>query len=302
MTLYYNGVDITDAVEIVEATNTDACGGRCDCLDIAFAKPSHWYAWQPNTDDVIRLEHNGYDTGDMYVSAFFPEAGLFKITAFSIPQKARTRRWQAFRNMKLKDIVYACASECGMSYGLYGIDGNIRYPFILRRNEGAAAFLSRLCAYEGAVLKCVNGKIAVIGIEYAQKRDAIRGWELTSDTDGVTYTRRSDNRVRCMIVRSPDGDAKALDVNAEKGIERIANAPASCAADAGRWARGLLLSNNRKAETLTVDSVLDTGITAMQRIDVDSSTDMSGSWTVDEVTHDFMGGTTSVTLCRSVTL
>ena len=232
MTLYYNGVDITDAVEIVEATNTDACGGRCDCLDIAFAKPSQWYAWQPNTDDVIRLEHNGYDTGDMYVSAFFPEAGLFKITAFSIPQKARTRRWQAFRNMKLKDIVYACASECGMSYGLYGIDGNIRYPFILRRNEGAAAFLSRLCAYEGAVLKCVNGKIAVIGIEYAQKRDAIRGWELASDTDGVTYTRRSDNRVRCMTVRSPDGDAKALDVNAEKGIERIATAPASCAARA----------------------------------------------------------------------
>ena len=301
MTLYYNGTDITDAVEISEATHHDVSGGRCDCLELTFANPTNWYAWGPKADDIIRFEHNGYSTGDMYVSAFFPEDATFKLTALSMPQKARVKRWQTFRNTKLRDIVYACAHECGMDYGIYGLDENIRYPFLLRRNEGAAAFLNRICAYEGAVLKCVSGKLAVIGINYAQGREPIRSWSFNATMKNVNYQKRSDAYVQQMIVRSPIGDAKIADPTVTNGVVRVSDAPAACAGDAGRWARGLLLGTNRKAESIMVDGMqFDPGVSAMQRVDIDSDTAMNGEWVIDEATHDFINNTTSVSLYRSV--
>ena len=301
MTLIYNGTDITDAVEITEAVSRDVSGGRCDCLELTFNNPTNWYAWGPKADDSIRFVHNGYDTGDMYVSAFFPEDGMFKITALSMPQKARVKRWQTFRNMKLRDVVYACATECGMGFGIYGLDENIRYPFLLRRNEGAAAFLNRICTYEGAVLKCVGGKLAVIGIAYAQSRDPIRTWSFDANTKSATYQKRSDAYVQQMIVRSPAGDARITDGSVNNGIVVVSDAPAACAGDAGRWARGLLLGANRKAESIIVDRMqFDPNVSAMQRVDIESNTDMNGEWIIDEATHDFVNATTTVALYRSI--
>ena len=70
---------------------------------------------------------------------------------------------------------------------------------------------------------------------------------------------------------------------------------------AGRWARGLLLHHNRRAETLRLQSELNAGLTAMARIDIESATDMDGAWIVDEVEHDMVDSRTTARLLRCLT-
>ncbi|MBO4299743.1 MAG: hypothetical protein J5998_13215, partial [Clostridia bacterium] len=71
-------------------------------------------------------------------------------------------------------------------------------------------------------------------------------------------------------------------------------------AQAGRWARGLLMSRNREAERLTVETELNAALSAMTRVDVAGGTDMDGKWIIDEAEHDLIGGSTRATMKRVV--
>ena len=71
-------------------------------------------------------------------------------------------------------------------------------------------------------------------------------------------------------------------------------------AQAGRWARGLLLTHNREAEEIRLETTLNTRLSAMARVDVNGGTDMDGNWIVDEAEHDLYNKTSSVRLLRVI--
>lgn len=280
----------------------DSSGGRCDSLKIQLENASSWYRWGPEEDDKIRIVHSGYDTGTLYLNTIFPQDGKYNILASSLPCAARRKESHSFTGRTLEQIIRFCAMRSGMNFAIYGIDGNTEIPYIHQESESAAAFLNRLLRMEGATLKCVNGRYAAIGILYAQRRTAEEAIRITPTSRSAEYL-RSGVTSKALTIRTPYANATATDKNVPGNHSRIVrnDIPARGNLQAGRWARGLLLTMNRECETLKVESGFNSNFTAMTRIDVSGGTAADGEWVIEEVEHDFINLTSTAVMHRCVT-
>lgn len=301
MELYYEGTDISDDVDISKCVHRDGSGGKCDLLEIEMENADAWYRWGPKRDDKIIAAMNGYQTGTLYLNAVLPENGKYRIWATSVPGSARRKSWKCYEGMKLGDILNTCAAECGMEGALYGLDTGIEYPFLLRRDESAPAFIARLMEWEGAAFKTVQGRFAGVSISYAQAMEASQSIEISADQAGVNYLRRDDMKLGGITLHTPFAESTAEDTDAPDGQhETYTHYPVRNAVQGGRWARGLLLTRNRRAETLSISSEFNAGLTALARVNIVSAADANGSWLVDEVEHDFIGGKSTAKLLRCI--
>jgi len=302
MILYYEGTDITGEADIKKCVYTDVSGGRRDLIDIEFEQSNKWFGWKPERDDTIRIVRGNFDTGILYVNTVLPEQGRYRIIATGAKSAARRAATASYENKTLGAIMRTCAGECGMDQGLYGIGAANIYPYIVRENEACTAFLDRLLIMEGGRLKCMNGKLRGIGIEYAQSQTATQCIKLDSTDFQAIYQRRNDMKCSGITVMSPFAKASAYDSSADSDNHPvITTLPAMDGAQAGRWARGLLLYHNRQAEELNISMEFNAGLTALARIDIESNTDADGEWVVDEVEHDLIGLTSKTRLMRSIT-
>lgn len=301
MEIYYQGTDITDMVQMNTCAIRDTAAGRCDSLELVFENAAGWYSWGPKEDDKILVSHNGYDSGVMYVNKILPEDGKYRILAASLPCAARAKGSASFRNKTVEEIIRACAMASGMEYQIFGIDPAAVIPYIEREEEGCAAFLYWLLALEGAVLKCINGNYTAIGLDYAQSLDAKQTVELSANQEGVRY-RCDGTTYKGVRIKTPYADAAARDTLVESNhiILTVSSLPALNDIQAGRWARGKLLSLNRQCESVVMKSEFNPGMTAMIRVDITGDTDASGEWLADEVEHDLIGLTTVTTLRRCI--
>ena len=83
----------------------------------------------------------------------------------------------------------------------------------------------------------------------------------------------------------------------------VSGTPARDAAQAGRWARGLLLHENTRHEKLSFETEFNPGYTAMTRIDVEDESDAAdaaGEWLIEEARHDFLERRSWVSMRRCV--
>ena len=301
MQLFYEGTDITRDVDVVKCVHRDVSGGRCDSIEIELENAAAWYRWQPQRDDILEVQMDGYSTGILFLNSVLPAAGKYRIIATSLPSAARRKAYAAYEGLQLADIAASCAAECGMNSALFGIDGDITYPYLMRQKEGAPAFLSRILQYEGAVLKALNGRLTAISIEYAQAMTAAQTIRISADQAGTHYLRRDDVKLAGITIKTPYANGGAEDVEASYGQHEVfTDYPAMDAAQAARWARGLLLCRNRTAEELTVGMEFNPGLTAMTRIDISSATDADGQWLIDEVEHDFFRRKSKARMLRCI--
>ena len=301
VTLIYEGIDITDSVLIAGCVHRDVSRSESDCLKLRLENAETWFRWGPKANDRIRVKRNGYDTGELYLNTVLPEDGSYVILATGMKCGAKQERFQTYRDMTLAQIMQLCAAECGMGARLYGVDGATLYPYLLREELSAPAFLEQLCACEGALLKCLDGDFVAIGIEYAQKLFAVQTLEVDMGQTGVRYMDRRDMRWAGVQILSPYASGSALDAAAGGQTRLFGDLPVQDDAQAKRWAKGLLLPHNRQAETLVVESPFNPGYTAAARVDVDGNDDVFGAWIIDEVEHDLIEGTSCARMLRSIT-
>ena len=101
---------------------------------------------------------------------------------------------------------------------------------------------------------------------------------------------------------SPFAKASAYDSSVDGDNQPVVTTlPALDGAQAGRWARGLLLNHNRQAEELNMSMEFNAGLTAFARIDIESDTDANGEWVVDETEHDLILLKSTARLFRCIT-
>lgn len=301
MRIYYEDREITEFVLPEACVYRDASHGKADTLEITFRRAASWHQWDPQMEDRIRILHGGCDTGEMFVDTIVPEGDRYRMIATSLPRSARRKAWECFRNVSLKTVMHRYAAECMMNESVWGADENTQYPFLMRENEGGAAFLNRLCEMEGLALKAWNRKWMAIDIITAQTLDTQSAIEIRPEQDGCRYIHQPGMKYSSLTIKSPWAEATARDANAAGGAPlTVGGLPAMDAAQAGRWARGLLLHHNRRADSLTVDSRINPGMTALVRVRVTGATCADGYWLVDEAEHDFVNDTTRTKMLRIV--
>lgn len=299
MEIFWNGSDITGFVRPIHCLHRDGGGGRSDGLEIEFFQAENWIKWDPRPDDQIEVKVKGYTTGTMYLNTTAVDKGKFRVHALAVPRAARVKESRCYEDKTLRDLMEGCAAECGMGWALWGLDELTRYRFLLREDESAPAFLSRVLQMEGAVLKSVNGKLAGIGLAWAQERSAARALYVRANNPGTRHIRQMDRAWSGLRVQGIDAVATARDVDVSGYHQPVmSELPAFDALSAGRWARGLLLCHNRQAEELSIEMGLSGELTSMARIDIEGGTKADGAWIVQEAEHDLFNAKSRVKLLR----
>ena len=301
MRLHWNGKDITDRVNIAGCVVRDYSGNKSDCLDLTLENAADWFRWGPEEDDEIVLTEGKYSTGRLFLGAVAPDGNRYRVLATSLPKAAGRRAWQSWNGTSLGAVFDACAAECGMEARIYGVSRDIPYAYLLRKQETAAGLLARVGEWEGMTVKAYDGVFRGIGITYAQERARAAAMSLDAEGGGAVYRNRPRVKWAGVEVRSPWAAASARDTAVTSGEIRVfPNLPARTVEQAGRWARGLLLSHNRTAETLEVSEKLNTDLLSMARADVTADGAMGGKWIIDEAEHDFVNETTRAVMYRVI--
>lgn len=299
MRLIYENVDITDAVQVKAATCCDCAGGVADALELRLENASDWYRWGAKAGDSIELRDQGYTTGRMTVDSIEPVDGDFVVTGCAMPAAAREKRYQSYEQVTLFELMHVCAKQIGLSAALYGVDGGARYRYLERQNETIPAFLTRLLMFEGAVLKCVGGKLAAIGIEWAEAREAVRALEVGSATLGFRYVRMEERCYAACQVRTPYGQGEAhRQGGGGCGTLYVQSAPVFTDAQAAAWAGNRLRMENRAHERIIWDMQFDPALTALCRVELGGLSATKGGWLVESAEHDFIRQTTKCVLLR----
>ena len=301
MQLFYEGRDITDYVDVRSCVFFDYAGEKLDTLVIELENATAWNRWKPQTDDRIEVRDGKYTTGRLYLSSPAPEDDRYKIIATSAPIAAKKRGWQSFEIKTLGEIFSVCAAACEMKYAFFGISPYISIPYIERENETYLQFLQRIMAMEGGTLKCINGKMTGISYSYAQDLTSKQTVQILSTGQGSTYYSRPDKAFRSLTIKTIFANAQAADSAVVRGESAVYTfLPAMSDLQASRWARGILLTNNRKADTVSLDTEFNQGMTALARVDVEGDTAATGEWLVEKAVHDFINHSTSVEMHRCI--
>jgi len=300
LTLYYEGVDITDDVDIMECVCRDVSGGEADCLNLKVDHADKWFRWGPQKNDRLRVTRSGYDSKTLFLNTIVPEDGAYRIYATASRSVPQTPRWQAFEKKTLSAILSVCAGECGMGAALWGVSGGLMYEYLLRDNLGAAAFMQQLANREGAVLKALNGNYTAIGVQWAQGLAPMHRMELEDDQLDSEYIDRRDLSWQSVQIKTLFGTGLAVDGGAQGQRRVITDITVDDDAMAYRWARNILLMHNRQSEWLNIEMDFNPGYTAMVRVDVKSRTDAAGQWLVHEATQNLVDGRTRARLIRCV--
>lgn len=300
MKLIYEGTDMSGYVNVTKCVHRTFSHGRADSLELEVDHASAWYRWGPKRDDAIIAERDGYSTGRLYLNSVVPEGDRFRIVATSLPAAARHRAWQGYAGTTFSEVLHRCAAECGMGEGTYGLDGDFKYGYLLRRDEGCAAFLDRLGRCEGMAVKALNGAFRAISVAWAQQREASASLWIDTEQPGVSHRKQPAERASALTVVGAGISATARDSLGIAQNHRNMALPVTNAAQAGRWARGLLLMENRESERLTIKSEFNAAMRVLARVDIDGTTDAAGRWLADSVEHDLKNGSTEAVLLRCI--
>lgn len=304
--LYYNETDITKKIDIQECVMKDVSGGENDCLNLLVDNAAQWLKWGVQKNDRIRVTRSGYDTRTLYVNTIAPEDGSMRIYATGSKCALFEQKRISYENTTLAGIMAGCAGEGGMGFKLFGLNEQIFYEYMLRDRKKATEFLNTLMEREGAVLKSMNGCFTGIGISYAQDilcRHRIKiggGMEINGGIETAEYIDKRDQAWSSVTIETPFGTGQAIDTSGKGQAKTMTDLTVDNDGQAKRWARGLLLSHNRKNETLSFETDFDPGLTAMVRVDVDSTTAAAGEWLVDSVEQDMKQGRTKAKLYRCI--
>lgn len=299
--LYYEGTDMTGYVNVTGCTHREWATDRADSLEVTFDHAAAWHNWGVQADDAIEARLDGYSTGRLYLNSVLPEGDSYRIIATTLPTAAKRKAWACYRGERFTDLMHRMAVECGMGDAAYGLEGDWKYPFLLRRDEGAAAFLARIGRWEGLAVRALDGAFKAVSIAWAQERTPAESLWIDTDQAGVRYITNETRRLSAMTVVLGDGRTATARDTEYTGRPRMTVAlPATEAAEAGRWARGLLLMNNRQCERLEIESTFNPSVTALTGVDVEGNTAANGGWLVDEVEHDMINLRTTRNLLRRV--
>jgi len=296
--IIYEGKDITSAVEIQKADIIDNAGGMTDSIELWFDDPKgFWSQWKPEKNHTVQIIENGFDSGLMYVDELEQQRGIFIIRALSIPQEAKTSNTKAWENIRFMEFATELASKYGFSLQTYGIQNHL-YERVDQFEQADFEFLAWRCLLESYMLKITDSKVVIYDERYMESQIATKTIYADQLDGGYRFKSKSTGRFGGCRVMFENITYEFNPSGTSGPILKVNDLYVSNIAEAERFAKGLLRSNNKYENTGSVVIELDASIAAGSNIAISGVGFGDGKYFCEQVTHKLKERKTHIRLRR----
>lgn len=299
MSVRYQGVEIYDKVSVARCWHDMHAWGALDELVITFGDTQNlWDGWNPKDDDIIEVSDGAARTGKMYVRDVKPQSSSMDIRAYPVPHVMREAKCRSWESIRLLQLIAQIAQEAGMSYEAYGIENSL-YAYVEQRNESNLAFLSKRLTYEGASLIAFDGKLIAYSGAWAESQAPAKRMEIEPGKD----YEMEDNTARaygsCLVT---DGRTEAtFTAGPGRQLKKVLGERITDAAEASRFARGLLRAANREAAVirLRTDTLLrEWAAGSVLEVEASAAASWNGRAFVSHLRHDYFDSRSKIWMTK----
>lgn len=245
----YNGVDITDSVDILRCWHEMNAESIADSLEMIVDDTSNlWGRWKPQKGDELSIVAGDVKTGTMHLHETIQENAQYRLFASTLPINAKEKRSKAWQDVRLLQMGQEIAKRHNLKFESYSIE-DVRFGYKLQDNEHDFLFMSRICTLEGCAFLIYDGTLVMYCERTYESIEPIDTIELT---DSSSFRLFDNSDTRCGSCEFVKGIYKGV-FKDKSGISLVHKPnlqfSVSSTAEANRYARGLLRNHNKQAYT-----------------------------------------------------
>ncbi|MCB6992892.1 hypothetical protein LI177_05255 [bacterium 210820-DFI.6.37] len=273
MKMIYEGVDITENVDLHSCVHDMYAAGQSDTLNLMIDDSNKmWDRWDAKEGDEIQVISDDIDSGIMFVSKTRFEDGFVRLTAVSTPLTLFDRKNKTWVDVTFLRIARDIAGNHGLKLKVYDVEDK-KYKILQQSNESDAAFLYRRCILEGCSFLVFNKTLVLYSVEAVENQEPVKTLTL-SDQEDFKINKKESYGI-CAFHR---GKYKGYYKNKEGRIYvPTLEFEVASTAEANRFAKNLLQHKNRAAQSgyKTMQGI-DKGCTAASVLKIESG--QAKSW------------------------
>ncbi|WP_157833806.1 phage late control D family protein [Ruminiclostridium josui] len=290
MNIIYEGVDITDSIEVSKADIIDNAGGIADSIDLRFADTEGlWSKWKPLKGHKINVLEGGFSSGTMFTDYISQSRGSIRLKGLSIPLEAKTTKTKAWESIRLLGMAKEIAGRYGFVLETYGGVNDYLYERIDQINQADFEFLSYRCMLEGYVLKIWDGKVIIYDEQTYERKEPVKEIILEQlDGDYEFKTVSSGLFSSCSITSVTVSETITKEFKpstAPVGPILKQKMFVSNLAEAERYCRGLLRYSNKTENIGRIKLELDPELAAGSCVDISGIGLADGKYFIDWAVH-----------------
>ncbi|WP_049043317.1 phage late control D family protein [Clostridium sporogenes] len=286
MKLFYNDKDITNDVDIIDASIKDNSGGIADTISIEFSDIKKlWRKWEPQKGDEIILSKNNFSSGKMFIDELGVTKGRYFIKAISIPLESKTNNTKSWEKATFIEIAQNLVQELGLQLETYYIK-NYLYERVDMINKTNLEFLNYLCILESFNLKICNGKAIIYDEKTLESFKSIKTFNEDDFVSDYSFDTISNGLYgSCLIKHFGEKliEHKITINNIGPTLQK--DIKVTNLAEAERFGIGLLRYSNKNETTGTFPIKLDTSLAAGNTIDIKNLGHFNGKYFISSVKH-----------------
>ncbi|MGF7431098.1 hypothetical protein PQV03_10075 [Thermoanaerobacterium thermosaccharolyticum] len=301
MNIIYEGVDITDSIDIRKADIYDNAGGIADSVYLIFSDiEGSWSKWKPQKGDKIEVRQDGFSSGIMYIDQIEQKRGYFILKALSIPLNAKTQNTKSWENIRFLSLAKEMADKYSFELQTYNIQ-NWHYDRLDQVEQTDFDFLAYRCMLEGYMLKICNQSLIIYDEKYMEQQDSVKVINIEDiDGDYLFKIKSNDLYSSCNIqYNGPNGLIKSVfkPSNAPIGPEKkIQNIYLFNQGEADRYAKNILRNFNKYENTGRIQTKLDTCIAAGNSVNINGINISNGKYFISQAVYKLLEEKMQLTL------
>lgn len=299
----YKGVDITDSVDILRCWHEMNAESTADSLEVIVDDSRNlWDGWKPQKGDEISIVAGGVKTGTMYLHETLQDNARYRLYASTMPINGKVKRSKSWQNVRLLQMGREIAKLHGLEFKSYSVN-DVRYSYMLQKNEHDFVFLSRVCVLEGCAFLIYDGTL----IMYNENvYESVTPEETINLTDDTSFRLFDNSDILCGSCEFVKGNYKGV-FKDKSGISNVYKPDlqfsVSSNLEANRYARGLLRKVNKQAYTgfIRYDEIIKRNVPGTV---FDLKSDKVPSWNgpvfVTRVRNDYLADKSKVFFRRTL--
>lgn len=285
MNIIYEGVDITDTIEIRKADIIDNAGGCADSIDLSFADTEGlWSKWKPLKGHKINVLEGGFSSGIMFTDYINQARGSIRIKGLSLPPRAKTGKIKAWESIRFLQMAGEIASTNGFALETFGVTDHL-YERLDQLNETDFDFLLRRCTLEGYSLKICNSKVVIYSEQDFETKAAVKTLSMDQFDGDYEFKAASTGLYSACVISSGVITKEYMPAAAPSGPVLKPRIYITSLAEAERYCKGLLRAANKNENTGRIQIELDPDLAAGSCVDIDGVGLAAGKYFIEQAVH-----------------